>query len=241
MDDLATIKNRIFDILDSKTDVIETDTVPSSESSFTYENGIRTWVAAVFIDMRHSSDFFTKNNADVVARIMRAYCSEIINILRQNSNYREIGIRGDCVYAIYTSPTKDSLNQIYDDAVIINSFHKLFQKILLKKGYPTFSVGIGLGADKDLVIKVGQPYSGINDLIWIGNAVIDASNLSNKGDTSGLYSIYMNSCFYSNIKDYVANYETGEKNSDQIHYINGIGYATDVVKINIDNWIKENI
>lgn len=29
---------------------------------------------------------------------------EVIEILRVDENLREIGIRGDCVYAIYTTP-----------------------------------------------------------------------------------------------------------------------------------------
>ena len=38
--------------------------------------------------------------------MIKSFTSETIEILRNNDNLREIGIRGDCVYAIYTSPMK---------------------------------------------------------------------------------------------------------------------------------------
>ena len=55
---------------------------------------------------------------------MRAFCSEIIDILRKNDNYRQIGIRGDCIYAIYSTPKQSDLHAILDDAILINTFQK---------------------------------------------------------------------------------------------------------------------
>lgn len=78
-------------------------TIPASESEFTYENGIKTWVGALFVDIVNSSRLFQYANEDT-ARIIRSFCSEIISILKDDDNYREIGIRGDCVYCIYTTP-----------------------------------------------------------------------------------------------------------------------------------------
>lgn len=42
---------------------------------------------------------------------MKSFTSELIEILRKNDNLRDIGIRGDCIYAIYTTPkeTDDDL------------------------------------------------------------------------------------------------------------------------------------
>lgn len=118
----------------------------------------------------------------------------------------------------------------------------MFQKILEKKGWPTFEIGIGLGASKDLVIKAGKKGTGINDNIWIGDAVIDASKLSNEGNTNGIDPIVMNSCFYENIKDFNANDEFKYS-----HYINKVKsekineyvYCCNMITINFDNWVKD--
>ena len=88
-------RETIESIINSPTKIIEKDSVPSSDSEFTYENGITAWVGALFVDIVDSSSFFQAPNEDT-ACIIRCFCSEIISILKDDSNYREIGIRGDC-------------------------------------------------------------------------------------------------------------------------------------------------
>lgn len=126
--DYEESRKRIEEILNSKTQIEEVDSISNDEDGFTYENGVRTWVGAMFIDIRNSTDYFKENDAEKVARIMRAFTSEIIGILKQNEKYVQIGIRGDCVYAIYSTPKKDDLNNILSDACFINTFQKMFQK-----------------------------------------------------------------------------------------------------------------
>lgn len=208
MDDYNEFRNckkRVIDILTSKTSIKEMDSIPSSEDEFTYENGIKTWVGALFVDIRNSTDYFKENKSETIARVMRAFCSEIISILQKDENFRQIGIRGDCVYGIFSVTDKKDLEQILSNAILINTFQCMFQKILLKNSMPTFEIGIGLGCSKDLVIKAGKKGTGINDLIWIGDAVIDACKLSSQGNIDGFKPIVMNDCFYTNIKNANAN------------------------------------
>lgn len=240
--DYEESRKRIEDILNSKTDIKEVDSISNDEDGFTYENGVRTWVGAMFIDIRNSTDYFKENDAEKVARIMRAFTSELIGILKQNEKYVQIGIRGDCVYAIYSTPKQNDLNDILSDACFINTFQEMFQKILEKKGWPTFEIGIGLGASKDLVIKAGRKGTGINDNIWIGDAVIDSSKLSNEGNTRGINPIVMDSCFYENIKDLNAN--KSYKYSDCAKKVwssklNEYVYCCNMITIDFDNWVKD--
>lgn len=235
-------RKRIEEILNSKTQIEEVDSISNDEDGFTYENGVRTWVGAMFIDIRNSTDYFKENDAEKVARIMRAFTSELIGILKQNEKYVQIGIRGDCVYAIYSTPKQNDLNYILSDACFINTFQKMFQKILERKNWPTFKIGIGLGASKDLVIKAGRKGTGINDNIWIGDAVIDASKLSNEGNTRGIDPIVMDSCFYENIKDF--NASESYKYSDCAKKVwssklNEYVYCCNMVTIGFNNWIKD--
>lgn len=237
--DFNVEEKKINDILHSKTTIETLTNIPSDESQFTYENGIKTWVGSLFVDIRDSSNYFKNNKEEIVARIMRAFCNEIIYILNQNSNYREIGIRGDCVFAIYTAPNKKDLEGILDDAAMIVSFNKMFQTILKDNNMPQFYIGIGLGASEDLVIKAGKKGTGINDFIWIGDAVVNASKLSSQGNKDGFSDIVMDSCFYSNIKDFNMNENKKYYNVFNSKYSNILKetvYHGSVYYTDVDTW-----
>ena len=94
-------KNRVESIFDNYMEIEEKNKLPSDDN-FTFENGYLSWVTAVFVDIRDSTTIFS-NNDEPTAKLVRAFTSEIIEILRVDDNLREIGIRGDCVYAIYTA------------------------------------------------------------------------------------------------------------------------------------------
>ncbi len=191
-------KETVESILQSSTKIVEKDFIPSSDGAFTYENGIKTWVGALFVDIVDSSKLFQSPNEDT-ARIIRSFCSEIIAILKDDNNYREIGIRGDCVYCIYNAPYQPDLVEIFRHAYRINSFMGMLNKLLKKNGYSTIKAGIGLGCSEDLIIKAGQNGSGINDKIWIGKAVVDAAHLSDTANRNGISAIAMSPIFYNNI------------------------------------------
>lgn len=238
--DYESGKQRIIDVLTSKTEVEEKDSIPASEEEFTYKNGIIAWVGALFVDIRDSTSYFKDKKPEQKARILRAFHGEVIRILKQNAKYRQIGIRGDCVYAIFSSDKQEDLQEIFDEAAMINTYQEMFQKILSNYNMPTFKVGIGLGASKTLIVKAGVKGSGINDFIWIGDAVVDASNLSSLGNKNGRAPIIMDSCFYENIKGFKANAD--HKNDS---YCKKIGvdkmgkdiWATDMVFTTFNNWI----
>ena len=118
MYDYLKSKSAIENILLSKTKIEDKDKIPASDSEFTYTNGIRTWVGALFVDIVNSSELCKTPNEDT-ARILRAFCSEIIAILKDDSNYREIGIRGDCVYCIYTTHPSVKLSNISNYIICI--------------------------------------------------------------------------------------------------------------------------
>ena len=234
-------KKRVIDILTSKTSIEDMVSIPSNEDEFTYENGIKTWVGALFVDIRNSTDYFKNNKPETVSRIMRAFCSEIISILEKDGNFRQIGIRGDCVYGIFSTPLKKDLERILSNAIHINTFQEMFQKILSNNSMPTFKIGIGLGCSKDLVIKVGKKGTGINDLIWIGDAVIDSCKLSSQGNTNGFKPIVMSDCFYNNIKDEKANSKETYSYFCSEKFSNKLGESVwhcDMILIDFNDWIN---
>lgn len=50
-----------------------------------------------------------------------------------------------------------------------------------------------------MIIKSDQNSSGINDKIWIGKAVVDATHLSDVANRNEIYSIAMITLFYGNV------------------------------------------
>lgn len=244
MYDFRTSKESIDKILNSSTKIIKKDKIPASDSDFTYSNGIKTWVGALFIDIVDSSELFKFANEDT-ARIMRSFCSEIISILKDDPNYREIGIRGDCVYCIYTAQYKNDLVNIFEHAYRINTFMGMFNKLLEKNEYNQIRAGIGLGCDNELIIKAGQSGSGINDKIWIGKAVVDAAHLSDRANRNLVDPIAMSSLFYENIIE-----ELCEQNESYRTWIKPFSagfssgsnfYHCSIIETGFEKWIKENL
>lgn len=83
-------KSNIINILKSKTPIKNMDNIPS-DNTFTYENGVKTWVSAIFVDIENSTKLFSSKD-EKLARLMRAFCSEIICIMQNYSKYNQIGI-----------------------------------------------------------------------------------------------------------------------------------------------------
>lgn len=237
-------KEAVESILRSPTKIVEKSLIPSSDSEFTYENGIKTWVGALFVDIVDSSKLFKSPNEDT-ARIIRSFCSEIISILKDDSNYREIGIRGDCVYCIYNAPYQTDLVEIFRHAYRINSFMQMLNKLLNKFGFPTIRAGIGLGCSQDLIIKAGQSGSGINDKIWIGKAVVDAAHLSDVANRNGVSAIAMSPLFYDNVIEHLCKENEKYKSWISSHTSGYYGsvdyYHCSIIETNFDKWIEENV
>ena len=237
-------KETIERILKSPTKIVRKESIPSTDEAFTYENGIKTWVAALFVDIVDSSKLFQSANEDT-ARIIRSFCSEVISILKDDSNYKEIGIRGDCVYCIYDVRSKDDLASIFGHAFRINSFMKMLNKLLVKHGYPTIKAGIGMGCDEELIVKAGQNGSGINDKVWIGKAVVDAAHLADVANRNGILPMAMSPLFYDNIIDLLVEQNEKYKSWMHAHKMGVYGkidfYHCEIIETLFDEWIDKEI
>ena len=248
MYDYKKSKEVIEKILQSPTKIVEKTYIPSSDDNFTYENGIKAWVGALFVDIVNSSELFRSANEDT-ARIIRSFCSEIISILKDDDNYREIGIRGDCVYCVYSTSSQDDLVEIFRHAYRINTFLKMLNKLLNKYWYQNIDSGIGLGCDQDLIIKAGQNGSGINDKVWIGKALVDASHLADIANRNGISAIAMSPVFYDNIIEHLLKENQQYSNWIYPHYqSNGYYYNSNldyyhcnVIETGCNNWIEKGM
>lgn len=235
-------KERIEAILDNDLEVIEQNELPKDDS-FTFTNGYYSWVTGIFVDIRNSSDLFADEDKEKVSKVVRSFTSEVIEILRNDDNLREIGIRGDCVYAIYTTPQKTDIYELADKTFYVNTYMSMLNTLLKEKKYPTISVGIGMATAEELVVKAGRKDVGINSKVWIGSAVTKASNLSSLGNKNGIRSLVYSSCSYSNFIDKLVEKNDAAKSWFTEKYDSSYGtyYYANIVKSDFEKWINNGM
>ena len=149
--DYKARKKKVEEILENTNFINEVKRFPNNDN-FTYENGYKAWLSAIFIDLRNSTKLFTENSEVDVAKVIRGFTSEVIEILQkdtQDNELKEIGIRGDCVFAVYSTASKEEIYDVYQRAVYINTYLKMLNKLLDKRNLPNIKAGIGLAADKN--------------------------------------------------------------------------------------------
>ena len=233
-------KKEINEILDSKTDIEECEKIPSHEQ-FSFNNGYRTWASSIFVDIVDSTKYYKneKISENIRARIIRAFVEELVSILNDNENLYDIGIRGDCVFGIFKAEYKEKILTVFRTAYCINTFLKMFNQILSKRNLPLLKAGIGIGTGKDLIIKAGKKKV-VNDKIWIGDALINASNLSKIANRDGFEPICMDETTYINIIDMLKkenpNYASWVQKVSSFKY-NGVFYSCNIIQKDFNNWI----
>lgn len=237
-------KNRITSILDNRMPIEEKYKVPT-EQDFTFENGYISWVTAIFVDIRNSTEIFSHDDKERTAKLVRSFTSELIEILRDNDDFmKEIGIRGDCVYAIYSTPTQADVFKCADKTFYINTFMNMLNQLLEKRGYKKLKIGVGMATDKELIIKAGRKGVGINSKVWIGKAVTGASKLSSLGEKDIYNRLVFSPLSYDNFIDELVKQSPNAHKWFTKTYINLTGqyvYHADIVKIAFNNWINNGM
>ena len=236
-------KKKIEEILNNNAE-IQNKNIPKDDSDFTYDNGIRSWIGSIFVDIVGSKKLIEGEKDIVVAKILRSFTSEIISIMNSTSNARQIGVRGDCVYGVFSTPYQSDILELLTLSSYINCLINMLNKLFSKKGYPTINVGIGIGVGEDLVIKAGKKGTGINDRIWIGKAVIEACVLADKAGRDGNGIIGVSRLAYNNFIEKLEESNSKARNwfTQKYDYdINSYTYYANVINIDFDDWIKENL
>lgn len=238
MFDYKESKKRVEEILNNATEITKKD-IPKDDSNFTYDNGIRSWIGSIFVDIIDSKKLIQGQKDIVVAKILRSFTSEIITLMNDSVNSRQIGVRGDCVYGVFSTPTKDDVYELMNIAAYINTLVKMLNKLFEKKGYPSIFVGIGVAIGEDLIIKAGKKGTGINDRIWIGKAVIDACVLADKAGRNFKKEIGFNEDAYINFIDKLIEQKPDAKTWFTNYYENGkTEYYADLINSEFDEWVN---
>ncbi|MDY0945766.1 adenylate/guanylate cyclase domain-containing protein [Frigoribacterium sp. CFBP9039] len=192
---------RIAEILDQPSGSFEeTDSLPDRDN-LTFTNGFYGQCTAVFIDIRDSSGMTARNQRPALAKIYRAFISEMVAVLNSISTVREVNIVGDCVWAVYNTRYIIDINNLFKIIAQANSVVELLNQHLTNRGMEALRVGVGVDYGRALMIKAGFNGSGINDVVYMGDVVNSAAHIAHEAGRSGRSPIFLSPLFWSNLQD----------------------------------------
>jgi len=229
----TTSSDRIKEILDQPAGTFEeVDELPD-RNKLTYTNGFYGNGSAVFIDIRDSSGLTAKHKRSTLAKIYRAFISEMVAVLNSDPNVPEVNIVGDCVWAVYNTAYKSQIDDVFAIAFKSNTLIKLLNHHYGKKGFSTVKIGIGVDYGRALMIKAGFSGSGINEVIYMGDVVNRAAHLAHEAGRNGNNPIFVGGGFYDNLND-------DNKRLLSSGYVHGLGsvYTGNVVDSVMNDWVE---
>lgn len=226
---------RIRDILDSAETFDELDDIPSRDR-LTYSNGFYVNCTALFIDIRGSSELAQKHTRPVLGKLYRSYLSECVAVMNGETRCREIFINGDCVSGIFSTPLMSDIDAVFSTAARLYSVTNILNWRLEQKGYTTFRCGIGIAYGRALMLKAGHNGSGINDVIWMGDVVNEASNLCHDGNRGSRMPMQVSTTVQNNLND---------KNKSLLTVVNKTSYLKidqyegDIINTTMDEYLTD--
>jgi len=240
MDSNYKIYNYIssFDRLDeilaqSQSNYEEVDELPDRDR-LTYSNGFYAYCSSLFVDIRESSKLPDLYKRPALAKLYRAFISEMVAVMNGNDQAREINIVGDCVWGVFNTPLKKQIDEVFCTAAQANSLVKVLNYKLDKAGYSTpIKVGIGMSYGRALMIKAGYNGSGIADVVYMGDVVNAAAKLAAKGSNGyAVPPIMIDDVFAGNLNEHNAELVTRDW---------GRGcYTSNAINAAMDDWYNDN-
>ncbi|MFD5492225.1 hypothetical protein ACFWH4_04620 [Streptomyces sp. NPDC127091] len=211
----------------------EVDSLPDRDR-LTFRNGFYANCSAIFVDIRESSKLPTHYKRPRLARIYRAYLSELVAIFNGEPNTREVNIAGDATWAVINTPLKSDIDDVFSLGAKAYSMSKVLNYEMEKASYDVpIKVGIGMSWGRALMIKAGYSGSGINDVVYMGEVVNAAAKLANYGSSQwGIPPLVTSSVFHSNLN---------EHNRGLLSYDAGRNcYTGTVINKAMETWFDEN-
>lgn len=230
--DYVASANRIDDYLAQPLgNFEEVDSLPERDR-LTFTNGFYANCSAIFVDIRDSSSLPKHYNRPTLAKLYRAYLSEMVAIFNSDHGTREVNIAGDAVWAVINTPYQSDIDDVFCLAYTANSLMELLNKKLAAAEYETpIKAGIGAAWGRALMIKAGYNGSGINDVVYMGDVVNEAAHLAARANEGYSNPIFVSSDFWGNLSDH----NKGLLAFNQTHRC----YTGNVVLKAMDEWIDE--
>ncbi|MEK6495216.1 adenylate/guanylate cyclase domain-containing protein [Myroides odoratimimus] len=225
---------RLEEIIDS-TEVFEKVSVVPNSESLTYKNGYYIDCYSIFIDIRESSKLPDKYQRPTLAKIYRAYISEIVAIFQSYQECKEINIVGDSVWAIFEANTKIDVLKVFSAAYTSQSLIHFLNYKLENKKIDQIKTGIGISKGRALMIKAGFKGSGINDIIYMGQVVNRASKLCSKANKDVQYGLVIDNDTYNALEGY--DNDLGSLYQDMFEKSPEDYYYGTIIRVDMDQWL----
>lgn len=196
----------------------------------TFTNGFYAYCSALFIDIRDSSKLPTHYSRPALAKVYRAFISEMVALLNSDPFVREVNIVGDCVWAVYNTPYQRDIDDVFRIAFQANSLMKAIRSAMKRHGLDTpIYAGIGMSYGRALMIKAGHNGSGINDVVYMGDVVNRAAHLAAQGSKGSRAALMIDETFGDNLN---------EHNKGLIKWDAQLGcYTGNVIHMDMDGWL----
>lgn len=222
---------RIDDILNASNTSFEDKKEIPSRDSLTYTNWYYVSCTAIFVDIRGSSNLPNSHTKPVLAKIYRAYISEIVALLNSYSNCKEINIHWDSIWWIFNTPKKIDIDEVFSLSAQISSLIDILNYKLEKKNYKTISIWIWIDDWDALMIKSWYNWSWINDVVWMWDVVNKASKLC----------WYWNKIYWDSelmVSEVIYN-NLNEKNKELLKWnSNRSCYNWNIVNVEMNKWLE---
>lgn len=234
--DIDKSAERMDAILSAGDDGFEDREYIPSRRELDYENGYYVDAAALFIDIIGSSKLTAANTTPVLAKMYRSYISECIAIMRGSPICKEICIHGDCVYGMFDIREKADIDSVFGIAAGLKSLVEILSCKLQKKGYSRITGGIGMDRGRVLMIKAGNPGSGVENILWMGDAVNSACHFSEEAGREGRKTIVVSPSVYEELSEQNRSKLTPYFSSSE----NKTLYEGDAGDAALDKWREEH-
>lgn len=233
---------RITEILESAATFDDQGAIPNG-AALTYSNGFYVECTAIFIDIRGSSKLSEKYaQRRTLGKLYRAYVSECVAVLNGNPRCSQVFIQGDCVSAVFDTPNRDAINDVFRLVAMLNSVVKLLNYRLERRNLAPIQVGIGIDAGRALMLKAGFNGSGINDIIWMGDVLNQASHLCHSANKDGRLVIQVSEAVHAALNQEAMSAD-GKKFVTQKWRVllDTGGWECDVVNVGMERHLEELI
>lgn len=201
-DHIASFR-RIREILNQPDIAYEEAKSLPSRDRLTYINGFYANCTALFVDIRGSSQLPKRYKRPTLARLYRAYVSEVVAILNSFEKCREVNIVGDGAWAVYNTPNKSDIDEVFSLAARVNSMVKVLNYELEERGKNPIKVGLGMAYGRALMVKAGFSGSGIDEVVYMGDVVNRAAKIAAFGSkTANDKPLMVDEVVYGNLSDH---------------------------------------
>lgn len=235
-------KTRIENALDCEEKPIGTISFANEKESPTdiYEG----WLCVLCVNISNYSDVIYLNPESKISKIVKCLLNELMQCIEEK-NLIEVKFLAGNFYAMYSAPFQSDVYDVADMAITINTFFKMFNKILSEREHPILKFGIGVSLSKDLCLKGLTKKGNLDKYIWIGEAMTEANKLAVACQDKEKNGIAYSTMAYSNFIDEM---EKDVKNEDVKHWFTmeyapeiGDYYCANLVKKTFNNWIKNDL